>query len=72
MKSTIARYFKLNQEIDWNVGKEKILQYAKHAGVIFIGDVPVQLRNEILKFCMQEQKECYCLPKISDVYIQSA
>ncbi len=72
MKSTIVRYFKVNQEVEFTVGKEQLLQYIENAGIIFLGDIPTQLRNELLKFCMQIQKECYCLPKISDVYIQNA
>lgn len=72
MKSTLSRYFKVNREIDFRVGREMLLQEVDKAGIVFLGDIPVQLRNELLKLCMQTQKECYCMPKISDVYIQSA
>lgn len=54
------------------MGQEALLEGIAQAGVVFFGDIPTQLRNELLKFCMQSQKECYCIPKISDVYIQNA
>ncbi len=72
MKSTITRYFKVSQELNFKAGREQILQAVKRADILFLGDIPTQLRNEVIKFCMQSEKECYCVPKISDVYIQNA
>lgn len=72
MKSTITRYFKVSQELSFKAGREQVLQAVNRADILFLGDIPTQLRNEVIKFCMQSQKECYCVPKISDVYIQNA
>lgn len=72
MKSTIVRYFKVNQEVDFAVGRDKLFELTDNAGIVFLGDIPTQLRNELLKYCMHTQKECYCMPKISDIYIQTA
>lgn len=72
MNNTVTRYFKFSQEVKFTVGREQLFQYVDKAEIVFLGDIPTQLRNELLKVCMQLQKECYCMPKVSDVYIQSA
>ena len=35
-------------------------------------DIPSEIRNELLKYCFSENIRCYCVPKISDIMIQSA
>ncbi len=39
---------------------------------IIICDVPARLRNDILKYCYQQNKSIYVIPKISDIIIRSA
>ena len=41
-------------------------------GCVVLTDIPAQIRNEILKFCYEQDVRCYCVPKISDVMIRSA
>lgn len=48
--------------------KEKILEYHN----IIMTDIPAEPRNQLLKFCFQNNIRCYCVPKISDILIQSA
>ena len=43
----------------------------RYEGVI-ICDVPARLRNDILKYCYQQNKVVYVIPKISDILIRSA
>ena len=39
---------------------------------VIICDVPARLRNDILKYCYQQNKTIYTVPKISDVIIRGA
>lgn len=48
--------------------KEKIDNY--HA--IVLGDIPVSMRNVLLKYCFENDIRCYSIPKISDIMIMSA
>ena len=41
-------------------------------GAVVLTDIPAQIRNDILKFCFENDVRCYCVPKISDVMIRSA
>lgn len=48
--------------------KKRIL----HHGNVIMTDIPADLRNHLLKFCFEKGIKCYCVPKISDIMIQSA
>lgn len=72
MGYTLNRYFRASKEAEYSVGMEALKALIGESEIVFIGDIPTQLRNQLLKYCMQEKRECYCLPKVSDVYIQSA
>lgn len=37
-----------------------------------IGDIPSHERNVFLKYCFENNKRCYCQPKISDIMIMSS
>ena len=39
---------------------------------IIICDVPARMRNDLLKYCYQQNKSIYVIPKISDIIIRSA
>lgn len=55
-------------EEDFEKIKEQILQDRN----VVLTDIPAQIRNELLKFCFENDVRCYCVPKISDVMIRSA
>ncbi len=44
----------------------KILEY--HA--VLIGDIPVQERNQLIKYCFEQNIRCYGIPKITDIMIR--
>lgn len=56
--------------IDQDLGliKEKIMHY----GVVVLTDIPAEIRNQLLKFCFENNVRCYCVPKISDIMLRSA
>lgn len=39
---------------------------------VIICDVPARMRNDLLKYCYQQNKSIYVIPKISDIVIRSA
>lgn len=72
MNNTINRYFKISKSVNCNLGTKKILEEIKESGIVFLGDIPVDIRNTILKVCMASKIECCHIPKISDIYIQNS
>ena len=48
--------------------REKILKYK----AVVIGDIPAQQRNDLLKYCFEQNIRCYSIPKISDVMMMSS
>ena len=41
-------------------------------GAVCLGDLPYEDRNQIMKMCIRHDKDCYSIPKVSDIYIQNA
>ncbi len=72
VNNTINQYFMISRSIDYKVGVEQLLNEIRESSVVFIGDIPVEIRNVILKFCLSGKIECFSIPKISDIYIQGA
>jgi exopolysaccharide biosynthesis polyprenyl glycosylphosphotransferase len=62
----ICEYLSCDQEIECI--KETILKY----GCALLTDIPAEIRNELLKFCFENDVRCYCVPKISDIMVVSA
>ena len=58
INNTINRYFKISRSISYTLGLEKILDEIRESGIVFLGDIPVDIRNVILKFCMAGKIEC--------------
>lgn len=72
MQATIKRFFHVSEHLSYTEGMEILQTHIRDNKIIFLGDVPTQMRNELLKFCLQEKIECYCVSKISDIYIHSS
>lgn len=51
-----------------NIIKEKILEY----DAVVINDIPTEKRNDILKFCYENNVRVYFVPKISDVFVKGS
>ncbi len=48
--------------------KKKILEYR----CAILADINIDTRNNLVKFCFENDIRCYCVPKISDVMLMSA
>ncbi len=53
-------------------GVERIKEEIRYYQAVVIGDIPSHERNQILKFCFENNMRCYCQPKISDIMIMSS
>lgn len=53
-------------------GFENLTQRIDRFNSVIICDVPARFRNDILKYCYQQNKSIYVIPKISDIIIRSA
>lgn len=62
----ICEYMSCSENID--IIKASILKYR----CVLLTDIPVAIRNELMKFCFEQDIRCYSVPKISDIMIVSA
>jgi len=72
VNKTIKRYFKISQMVHFDQGLDEIIASIPQQSVVFIGDVPGEIRNPLLKYCMSKNIQCYSVPKIADIYLQNA
>lgn len=64
--------YKILESVNVDEGFECVKEKAERFGSIIICDVPARMRNDILKFCYENNKNIYVVPKISDIIIRSA
>lgn len=48
--------------------KERMISY----NAVVLGDIPSNIRNNLLKYCFSKSIRCYTIPKISDIMLKSA
>lgn len=53
-------------------GFEKVIESIEKYNSVIICDVPAQMRNDILKYCYEREKEVFIVPKISDILVRGA
>lgn len=58
--------------IDVNEGLEAIGERMESFQAVIIGDIAVDKRNELLKYCFGKKKRAYVIPKISDILLMGA
>lgn len=67
----INGYFQITKAMYFKEGIEKALELMEECEAVFLGDLPYQVRNDLIKACVSIDKECYSIPKVSDIYIQN-
>ena len=72
INKTINKYFKISKSIKYTNEAAVIKKAINKATVLYIGDIPAETRNRIVKYCMSANIECFSIPKVSDIYINSA
>lgn len=68
----INRYFSIAKAVHYRDGEEKLAELIDRYGAVYLGDLPCEARNQIMKMCIRHDKDCYSIPKVSDIYIQNA
>ena len=53
-------------------GNEYIYQKIKEYEAVIIGDIPAQIRNDIVKYCYANAVRAYITPKVSDIIVNGA
>jgi len=70
--SKIQERYVIKESISVDEGSSAIIERINHYKSIVICDVPARLRNDLLKYCYENDKIIYVVPKISDILLCSA
>lgn len=62
----------VHEEIYVGEDEEKIKNMILEYDAVVLNDIPTVKRNEILKFCFEENVRVYFTPKISDVFVKGS
>lgn len=58
--------------VSCQIGNEKLYPMILKYNAVVLCDLPVQVRNEIMKYCYHESVRTYVTPKISDILFRGA
>ena len=70
--SQMEERYVISESANVDEGFDELIQRIDKFESVIICDVPARMRNDLLKYCYQENKSIYVIPKISDVVIRSA
>ena len=70
--SQLEERYVISESANVDEGFEDITKKIDKFDSVVICDVPARLRNDVLKYCYQQNKNIYVIPKISDIIIRSA
>lgn len=70
--SQLEDRFVITESANVDVGFDELTKSIDKFESIIICDVPARMRNDLLKYCYQQNKSIYVIPKISDIVIRSA
>lgn len=74
VKETNSRngYFRIAKAVSGEKGLSYIEKILPEYQALFLGQIPDQERNVLLKLGIRKERECYILPKIADIYLQNS
>lgn len=64
--------YEITEIISVDEGEEAIQQKILERRCVLLMDIPAEIRNNLLKFCFDNDVRCYCVPKVSDIMVISA
>lgn len=70
--SKIEERYVITESANVDEGIDELTQRIDRFESVIICDVPARMRNDLLKYCYQQNKSIYVIPKISDIVIRSA
>lgn len=65
-------YFKIVKAVHYREGLPALEAWMEKYEAVYLGDIPTQTRNELLKRAVGQKIACYSVPKVSDIYLQNA
>lgn len=69
--SKLEDRYVITESANVDEGFDSLAQRIDKFESVIICDVPARLRNDLLKYCYQQNKSVYAIPKISDIIIRS-
>lgn len=74
IKNMNQRYerYRICESIGFAEGMEKIIAAIERHEAVIISDLPATWRNDVVKYCYENGKRLYMLPKITDIIIRSS
>ena len=70
--SQLEDRYVISESANVDEGFDELAQRIDKFESVIICDVPARMRNDLLKYCYQQNKSIYVIPKISDIVIRSA
>ena len=70
--SKVEERYVITESANVDEGFDALVEKINRFESVIICDVPARLRNDLLKYCYQQNKSIYVVPKISDIVIRSA
>ena len=70
--SQLEERYVISESASVDVGYDNFTKDIDRYDSVIICDVPARLRNDLLKYCYQQNKSIYVIPKISDIVVRSA
>ena len=64
--------YRVNKLISINEGYDNICNCIKEYDAVIINDVSAKIRNDLLKFCYDNELRAYVTPKLSDIILSGA
>ncbi len=64
--------YHVKDKVALSAGMETVYERIRQYDAVLIGDIPVQDRNQFIKFCFEQDIRCYGIPKISDIMIRNS
>lgn len=64
--------YHVKDKVALSAGMETVYEKIRQYDAVLIGDIPVQDRNQFIKFCFEQDIRCYGIPKISDIMIRNS
>lgn len=64
--------FEVIDRIEVSDAGEFSLDLIQDAEAVFISDIPVELRNKILEYCIESGKSCFTAPRVGDIVMMGA
>lgn len=70
--SKLEERYVITESANVDEGFDELSKHIDKFESVIICDVPARMRNDLLKYCYQQNKSIYVVPKISDIVIRSA